>query len=492
MTTIHKTLFAIVAVAGAIQLAAGQQSSPYALESGSIATPRTINPAANSTTPSSLAGQQQNPFLGSVPSGQPTAEPLELSLADAIDRGLRFNLGVIENQASLRQAEALRLRSLSAMIPSVSALLGQNLNQLSTVAIGIKAPGLPVSTGQFSYQERYVTFSDAGLNMSSLYHYQASQRAAEAQGFSLEDAKNVVVLAVGTAYLQVQASASRVDTARAELDVARELEAEAANRVRSGLAAEIEGLRAAVQLQTSEQRLTVAQASLEKDKLTLARVIGLPKGQPFNITTSAAYQNWTGGDLETALRSAQENRADVKSARSAAESSQLGKRAAKWERAPGLGFNGYYGSLGPTLGNATTTYALSATVSLPLFTGGRIRSEIQEASAEADRRQSEYADLMGRVDYEVRNAFTDLGAAESAVHVAEKNSRLSQRALEQARDRFANGVTNNLEVVQAQQDVAAASENYISSLFAHNLAKLTLLRAMGLAQKDVNLYLGGK
>jgi outer membrane protein TolC len=497
MTTIHRFFFTMVAAAGMnmeAPMAAAQQNSPSSLELGSIATPRTINPAANSTTPSSLAGQQQNPFLGSVPTGEAIAEPINLSLGDAIESGLRFNLGVVENQASLRQAQAQTLRSLSAMVPNVSALLGQNLNQLSAVALGLKNPNVPVSTGQFSHQESYVAFSDTGLNLNSLYLYHASQQAVEAQRFSLEDARNVVVLAVGTAYLQVQASASRVETAQAELDVARELENQAADRVRSGLAAEIEGLRAAVERQTSEQRLTVAQANLEKDKLTLARVIGLPKGQRFNATTPAAYRTWTGGDLDAALHLAEENRADVKSARSAAEASRLSKRAAQWERAPGFSFNGYYGSLGTTLGNvnATTTYTVSAAISLPLFTGGRIRSDIQDASAQLDRRQSEYADLLGRMDYEVRNAFTDLDAAESAVHVAEKNSRLSQQTLEQARDRFSNGVTNNLEVVQAQQDVAAANENYISSLFAHNLAKLTLLRAMGLAQKDVNLYLGGK
>lgn len=471
---------------------AAQQSSPYTLESGSIATPRTINPAANSTTPSSLAGQQQNPFLGSVPGGTATSETLQLSLADAIDRGLRSNLGVIENQATLRQMQAQKLRALSAMIPNVSALLSHNVEQLSIVAIGIKAPGLPVSTGQFRYQEGYVAFSDTGLNMRTLYLYRASQQDVAAQRFSLEDAGNVVVLAVGTAYLQVQASGARVETAKAELDVARELEAQALNRVQSGLSAEIEGLRATVERQTSEQRLTVAQANLEKDKLTLARVIGLPDGQPFAITTSAVYQHWNGGGLAEALQQAGENRADVKSARAAAEASRLGKRAAQMERIPGVALNGYYGPLGTTLGNSTTTYSLTATVSVPLFTGGRIRSDIDDASADLDRRQSEYRDLQGRVNYEVRNAFMDLNAAENAVHVAEKNTRLSERTLEQARDRFANGVTNNLEVVQAQQEVAAANENYISSLFAHNLAKLTLLRAMGLAQKDLDAYLGGK
>lgn len=480
----------LISLAGLAPGAVAQQNSA-SFELGSIATPRTINPAANSTTPSSLAGQQQNPFLGSVPTGTLSPEPIALSLPDAITRGLRYNLGVIENQVSLRQAQAQRLRSLSAMVPSVSALLRQNLDDLNRVAIGLKIPGLPASTGQFGYQESYLAFSDTGLNLDSLYKYRASKQTAEAQRLQLEDAGNVVALAVGTAYLQVESSEARVETAKAELESARELEAQALNRVSSGLAAEIDGFRATVQRQTSEQRLTVAAANFDKDKLTLARLIGLPSGQEFTTTSKAAYQPWAGGDLKSSLMQARGDRADIKSAQATAAATQLSKRAAQLERAPGVSVNGYYGSIGTNLARSDSTYSLVATISLPIFTGGRIRSDIQEASAQLDRRQSEYADLVGRVDYEVRNAFTDLQAADSAVKVAEKNSQLAQRTLDQARDRFLNGVTNNLEVIEAQQDVAAANENYISSLFAHNLAKLTLLRALGSAQKDVNRYLGG-
>jgi len=324
-----------------------------------------------------------------------------------------------------------------------------------------------------------------------MYRYRASKQAAQAQKLQLDDAGNVVALAVGTAYLQVQSSEARVETAKAELDSARELEAQALNRVNSGLAAEIDGFRATVQRQTSEQRLTVAAANLDKDKLTLARLIGLPSGQQFNTISKTAYQSWVGGDLTSSLAQARNDRADIKSAAATANATQLAKRAAQLERAPGISLNGYYGSIGTNLARFDTTYSVAATVSLPIFTGGRIRSDIQDASAQLDRRQSEYADIVGRVDYEVRNAFTDLQAADSAVRVAEKNSQLAQRTLDQARDRFLNGVTNNLEVIEAQQDVAAANENYISSLFAHNMAKLTLLRAMGSAQKDVNKYLGG-
>jgi outer membrane protein TolC len=486
-----KRIYSIIVMAAALATHALAQQSTSSFELGSIATPRTINPAANSTTPSSLAGQQQNPFLGSVPTGTVSNEPIALSLSDAFTRGLRYNLGVIENQASLRQAQAQRLRALSAMVPSVSALLQQNVDDLNRVAIGLKIPGLPNASGQFGFQESYVTFSDNGLNLDSLYRYRASKQEAEAQRLQLDDAGNVVALAVGTAYLQVQSSEARVETAKAELDSARELEAQALNRVNSGLAAEIDGFRATVQKQTSEQRLTVAGANLDKDKLTLARLIGLPSGQQFNTISKAAYQPWAGGDLTSLLAQARNDRADIKAAAATASATQLAKRAAQFQRAPGISLNGYYGSIGTNLARSDSTYSLVATVSLPIFTGGRIRSDIQDASAQLDRRQSEYADIVGRVDYEVRNAFTDLQAADSAVKVAEKNSQLAQRTLDQARDRFSNGVTNNLEVIEAQQDVAAANENYISSLFAHNLAKLTLLRAMGSAQKDVNKYLGG-
>ena len=467
------------------------QQGEASLASGIIATPRTINPAANSTNPSASAGQKQNPFLGSVPTGVATSGVMDLSLGEAIDRGLRANLGVIENQASVRQAGAQRLRALAAMLPNVSALVRQNVDQLSRVAIGLKVPGLPLSTGQFSYQESYLSFSDSGLNLDSLLRLRSAQRSSEAARLSLEDARDVIVLAVGTAYLQVEASAARLHTFEAQLQVARTLEDQTANQVRSGLSPEIDQFRATVQRQTNEQRVTVAQANVDKDKLTLARLIGLPSGQQFRITTAAPYVAWNGPGLEALLQQARQNRADIKSAQAAAEASGLSRKAAQAERLPGLSLNGYYGRVGSTLSQSDHTYTVAATVSLPIFTGGRIRADIQDASAQRDARQAEYLDLLGRVDYEVRNGMIDLQAADSAVQVADKNSQLAQKALEQARDRFINGVTNNLEVVQAQQEVAAANENYISSLFAHNLAKLALLRALGTAQKDVTHYLGG-
>ncbi|HJX84009.1 MAG TPA: TolC family protein, partial [Candidatus Angelobacter sp.] len=221
--TVQRTIITVLLLTFGLLAAAAAQQEGSSFELGSIATPRTINPATNSNTPSTLAGQQQNPFLGSVPTGVLSATPIDLSLQDSIERGVHFNLGVIEDQSSLRQAQAQRLRALSALLPNVSTLLRQNLDELNRVAIGLKIPGLPASTGQFSYQESYVAFSENGLNLDNSYRLRAARRSAEAGTYSLADARDVVVLAVGTAYLQVIASKARVETAKAQLDVAKTL-----------------------------------------------------------------------------------------------------------------------------------------------------------------------------------------------------------------------------------------------------------------------------
>jgi outer membrane protein TolC len=108
------------------------------------------------------------------------------------------------------------------------------------------------------------------------------------------------------------------------------------------------------------------------------------------------------------------------------------------------------------------------------------------------RREAEYEDLKGRVAYDVRVAWLDLSASNSSVQVAERNKVLADRALTQSQDRYTNGVTNYLEVVQAQEAVTAASENYIQTLFSYNVAMISFARAIGGAETRLSQLLGGK
>jgi outer membrane protein TolC len=238
--------------------------------------------------------------------------------------------------------------------------------------------------------------------------------------------------------------------------------------------------------------VAVYEAALDKDKLTLGRLIGLPAGQRFAITTPVPYVPWNGPGEEQALQTAYQTRSDLKSAAVAVRAAELAKTAAAAERLPSLAVSGDYGRVGKTLGATDGTYTLLAGVSVPLYEGGRIGAEVTRAEATLARRRADYADLRGRVDYEVRSNFLDLRAAETSVEVAQKNVDLAEQTLAAAQDRFANGVTNNVEVVLAEQELAAAHENYIASLFAHNFTKLELLRAMGQVEQGVKQFLSGQ
>lgn len=268
------------------------------LQGYSISTPRPINPAASTTNPSALATQGQNPYLGSTPSGKATDEVVPLSLHEAVERGLRYNLGLIESNLANAEARAQRLRALSALLPDVSVKGEQAFQKLSFQEVGLSKlppiPGvgpLPSTSGNFGYQDVGVSLTQSVYSAELHDRYREQRNAEQASAFSARDARDVVVYAVGIAYLQVTASVARVETARAQLATAKELDQQTRDQVRNEISPEIDSIRAQVELQTAEQRLINATDALEKDKLTLGRIIGLPVDQKFALADSATYRS---------------------------------------------------------------------------------------------------------------------------------------------------------------------------------------------------------
>jgi outer membrane protein TolC len=462
----------------------------------SIATPRPINPAANTTNPSARAAQSQNPYLGSVPAGPATGTPITLSLADAIIRGLRYNLGLIESSQGSAEARARRMRALSALLPSISARASQTFEKLSLKEIGLKLPpipgfhGLPPTTDIFGFQDARIVGTQSVYNRQLREEYKSRQSEEAASISSIKDARDVVALATGVAWFQVAASAARVDAARAQVTSASELDTQTSDKVKAEVVPEIDSLRAQVERQTSDQRLTNALNDLEKDKLSLARIIGLPIDQEFEVTETAPYAPLTGLTQETARAEALRNRADLASLRATVTAAEHDVAAQRAQRLPSVGLSGDYGAGGVNVGNMNQLFSVSASVTVPIYTGGRIRADIDAAQAELTRRESELKDLEGRIAYDVRIAWLDVQASDSGLTVARSNRELAGRALTQAQDRYSNGVTNYLEVVQAQEAIAQANENYIASLYSFNVAKLALARAMGTAETRAAEFFG--
>lgn len=471
-----------LAILAAAAVAATAQSG--AASTYSISTPKPISPVEGTTTPSARATQQQNPYLGSVPATS-TGTTIRLSLQDALARGLRYNLGLVESEHASSDVRAERLRALSTLLPQVSATARQAYENISYQEIGLKLPPIPglpalsATSGGFGYLDLRVAASQRLFNQELRQRYQARKEDERASALSIKDARDVVMLAVGTAYFQVVASAARVETAKAQVAAARELDQLTANRVKSEVSPEIESLRAEVESQSAGQRLTNVANQLEIDKLTLARITGLAIDQPFELTDNPSPLRLAGMTLETATADALRGRADLASAEAAVRGAESTLRAEKAQRLPVVSLNANYGGGGRNVGGLNRVYELAAAISVPFYTGGRIRADIGQAQADLERRRAEYEDLRGRIGYDVRVAWLDASASNSSVQVAEKNRALAERALVQSRDRYTNGVTNYLEVIEAQEAVAAANENYIQSLYSLNVAAISLARAMG-------------
>lgn len=474
-------------------VASGQTPGPLGY---SIATPRPINPAEGTTNPSAQATQNQNPYLGSVPSKN-TGARIELSFKDALNRGLRYNLGLIETNQASADVRAERLRALSALLPQLSADGRQGYENLSYKEIGLKLPpipGLPTlpPTSAFGYQDARVNLSQSLYNAELQNQYHARKSDEQASALSIQDSRDVVVFAVGTAYMQVIASAARVETARARLASMAELDRQAANRVKNEVSPEIDSIRSQVERESADQRLTNASNQLKKDKLTLARIIGLAIDQDFELSETLAYHPFSGMTSETATGEALRSRADLRSAEASVQAASFTVRAQKAQHLPVVTVSADYGGAGANIGNFNQVYAVAANISVPIYTGGRIHADIEQAQADLNRREAEYEDLKGRVAYDVRIAWLDLSASDSSAKVALRNKALAERALVESQDRYTDGVTNLLEVVQAQEAVTAASENYIESLFSYNVAMISLARAIGGAETKLPELLGGK
>jgi outer membrane protein TolC len=453
--------------------------------------------AQNSTSaPSISLPGSQSPFTGSEPEGKATPGVLPLSLREAIDRGLRNNLGLLLSGDQTTMARGERWKELSDLLPNLSARVQENVQTQSLTALGFKSNVFPFPVprviGPFNYFDARASLSQSLLNIRDLEKERAASESLKSAQFSYKDARELVVLAVGNAYLMVIATAARIETTEAQVKNAQALFNKAVDQQKAGLNPAIDTLRSQVELQTRQQQLIAARNDFAKQKLSLARVIGLPPGQEFLLTEKAPYQALTPLPIEEYLQRAYASRSDYQSAQAQVRAAEISRRAATAGHYPSLDINANYGDIGVTPAHSNGTWQVNGGLNIPIFAGGKVHSDVLEAEAQLKQARSQLNDLRGRIDYEVRASLLDLNSAAEQVEVARSSVELADQTLTQSEDRFTAGVADNLEVVQAQESVASAHENYIQSLYAHNLAKIELARAIGDAEQGVKRYLEGE
>jgi outer membrane protein TolC len=432
-------------------------------------------------------------LFGSVSQGAPGPAPASLSIADAIDRALRYNLGPVLAGQDVRVVSAARTRALSELLPKVYTTLNETVEQLNLAAFGFTSfPGVPQVIGPFSVFDVRAHYTQTAVDMRYLHELKAATDRVTAGNFAQQDTRELVVLITTDLYLEAVAGASRVQAAQAQLKTAQAVYNRAVVLKDTGVIPGIDVLRAQVQLQAQQQRVISEENDLAKAKLNLARAVGLPQGQTFNQTDSFVTTLADVPKLEDALAAALESRPDYLRASALVRAAEQSRKAAESRRLPSLLVNADYGDTGPRPGTSHGTVTLGGTLLVPIYTGERTRAEIVEADALLEQRRAEASNLRDRIEYDVRTAELDIRSAAEQVRVAQSARDLAQQQLVQAQDRFAAGVTNGLEVTQAQDAVATSDENYISSLFSLNVAEASLARALGSAEKTVKSFFGGK
>jgi outer membrane protein TolC len=455
---------------------------------------------SNATTSSSTPGQaipgtqEVSPFAGSV-SAKLVPGVMSLSLQDAIDRGLKQNLGALLSSAEIGSARGQRWEQLSALLPHVTASPYVAVSEINLAQLGITSIAgakIPPSDGPFSYFDARVSVTQSLFDWKSINATRAASQSLKSAEYTFKDARDLVVLAVGYTYLQAIADEARIETAEAQVKTAQALFDQANDQVNAGTSPAIDGLRAKVELQTRQQQLIQAKNNLAIQKLTVARVIGLAPGQEFELADKSPYQPFNSITIEEALKRAYAARSDYLAAMTDVRAAEFSRKAAVAGYLPSLAFNADVGTAGSHPSTATQVFDVRGTLSIPIFQGGSVHGDVLQADARLQQTRERLDNLRAQIDADIRTALYNLQSSAELVNVARSNIDLAEETLLQSRDRFSAGVTDTVEVVQSQEAVASAHEQYISSLYSYNFAKISLARALGLAEQGVKEYFKGQ
>jgi outer membrane protein TolC len=433
----------------------------------------------------SLAG-----LICSAISAAQDAAPYRLTLQDAIQMGLKANLNVLVADTRVEEAEGTRVRRLSAaLLPRVTVQSYANLQNRDLRAFGISFPGVPEVVGPFSnYDFRFYAQQNI-VDLQSYRGWKASQRALDGSKMDYQDARDLIIRAVGSLYLNAQSAAAHVNAAQSRVTDSDTLYKLAKDRHDAGTATGVDVLRSQVQLANDRQVLLVAQNQYKQALLALARNLGMSPSAPLEIAEPLLYQPLTQPEAQILVPSALLTRPDFLALAIQRQGLAEQQRASHARYFPKLSINGNYGGIGRSIGSVQGTGLIQGEVDFTVFDHDR-NGEAQELASRVKRIDDQIADLRHGIEEDIHEALLNLESAAAQVAVAKDGQDLAQRELELAQDRFQSGTTNNVEVVTAQDELARAQENYILAVSSHVDAKFALARAVGNTEQNVGKYLG--
>ena len=427
---------------------------------------------------------------------QSRPEVLQLSLKQAVELALapEGNTRVRLAIEDLKQAQDRAHESRAALLPDLESYVQYENETNNIKAFGFKFPSvalpgfnfnIPTLLGPFNLLDMRATVQQNVLDFSSLRRYQASKVAIEAVKADNAGTRDQVTDQVARAYLAALRAQASLDTAKANVELSQALLRLAQSQKNAGTGTGIEITRAQVQLANDQQVELVAENEVDRSRLQLLKVIGLRLDNAVELTGKLEYIPTEAMDAAQALATAHNHRAELKAQQKREANARLNFSATKMERMPSVSAFANYGDLGSAITNALPTRAVGLSMKVPLFDGGRRDARRAESASQYREEQIRMADLKDQVELEVRTALDGLHSADAQVKTAEDGLHLSENELAQAERRYRAGVTNSIEVTDAQTRLARARDNRINALYNYNLARIDLGTATGTIQSVI-------
>jgi len=406
--------------------------------------------------------------------------PMQLTLRESVEIALRQNPQI--QIANLRLAESGQDQNIarSALLPqaSFSTTLGVERINLGS-SFGAHLPGIPHHAGPFEVFQSGTSFSAPLFDLTLLRNWEASHQTVRASDADRETVREEIVLLVVSQYLAALRASAQVRAAQSRVDLASALYEQAVDLENNGAGTNLDTVRAQVELQNEKQSLLVSETQSATALNGLAQLLHLSAHQAVELSDEQSFFETAPSSPEGSIERAFASRPEARSLAAQESAARLEKRAAAESRLPQITVGGMWSYQGNSAPSAIPVYAYQGSVNIPLFTGGRIRAQAAKAELEIKRIEQQQAQLRDRIALEVKDAEVQLGSARNQVEVANLGIDLARREVAQARERFQEGVANNIEVVTAQDALARAHDNQIEALYRYNQARADLAHAMG-------------
>ena len=417
--------------------------------------------------------------------GQPAtpSAPLRLTLRDAVEMALKQNPQVQIANLSIAMSQENQIVARSALLPQVNLAVSEAVQRENLEAfLGMSVRGFPRHSGPFWLFEGGPRGSVPLFDLAAWHRWRESKEnttGARAEELTVreQDVELVVSQYLGSlrSSADVSAAQSRVDLAKALFDQATDLQ-------KNGVGTGIDTLRANVQYRNEQQRLIESRTAFATSLFGLARLLNVDPHQAIELADSSEFFNTPAFSADETMERAFVERPEMKVLGSEIRSAELEKKVAQDARVPRLALNGSWSEQGISPATAIPAYEFTASLEVPLYTGGRIRAEVATADLNLKKLAQQQTDLRNQIAQEVKTATAQLDAAKSEVDVANLAIDLAREEVTQARDRFQAGVANNIEVITAQDELARANDNQIAALYRYNQARADLAHATGQMQ----------